>query len=292
MGWPNRQLSVIACALLTGGILSWVILPVHGAAPLGEIMPLGDSITFGNSTSADVPGGYRDRLNTALKNSGYSFTFVGSHSGNPSPQLTADGQMHQEGHGDYQVAMITNNLNANNQPPGLPSNGGGFWITGTGVRGPVNPRVVLLHIGTNDIYQDSLSAPGGNDTTKLQARLRNLIAEITTLRPNANVIVSTLIPIGTNAAKNYVTSYNRAIQKVIVPDFIALGKHVSFVDNYKNFVDSNGNVLMPSLLATDGLHPTQAGYNLMGDSWAAGIAAIVPEPSAHISCGAGATAAR
>jgi hypothetical protein len=52
------------------------------------IMPLGDSTTWGGAPSPPyviVPGGYRTRLYTDLQNAGYSFTFVGTSTDNPSP---------------------------------------------------------------------------------------------------------------------------------------------------------------------------------------------------------------
>lgn len=284
MRWLNRQLGLITYAFLVVAILSEAVPRVDAAVSLGKIMPLGDSITYGNSTPSDVPGGYRDRLNTDLKNAGYSFTSVGSHTSNPSTQLTTDGQTRQEGHGSYQVDMITNNLDGN--PSGLPGpNYGGYWLTGTGDRGPVDPDFVLLHIGTNDILNNIDLGNGGNDTSHLQTRLKNLITRIVTLRPNVNVIVSTVIPIAKNGMKDHVLTYNKAIRTVIVPDFVAAHKRVTYVDNYKNFVDANGNILgwgdpnfISPPLSSDGVHPTQAGYNLMGDTWAAGIKAITPTP--------------
>ena len=287
MRWLNRQLGLITSVLLAGAILSGAIPRVDAAMSLGKIMPVGDSITYGSSSPSIVPGAYRDRLNTDLKNAGYSFTFVGSSTANPSTQLTTDGQTHQEGHGSYQVDMITSNLDGN-IPNSAGPNDGGYWLTGTGDCGPVDPAFVLLHIGTNDIANNIDLGTGGNDTSHLQTRLRNLITKIVTLRPNANVIVSTLIPIATNEAKGKVLTYNEAIKKAIVPDFVAAKKYVSYVDNYKNFVDASGNILgwgdpnfISPPLSSDGLHPTQDGYNLMGDTWAAGIkaATATPEPS-------------
>ena len=272
----NRQVGVFQCVAIAGVILSWAVPQVYADVPLGEILLLGDSITYGSSTPSEVPGGYRGRLNANLKNAGYSFRFVGSQTGNPSGQLTADGQTHHEGYGSYQVDMIANNLNANNQPPGLPGNNDGYWLTGTGGRAAIYPSYVLLHIGTNDIHPNNDVGTGGADTSHLQTRLRSLITQIVTFRPKANVIVSTLIPIATNEAKYQVLDYNNAIKNTIVPEFVAQGKHVTYVDNYQNFIDQDGVVLMPLLLSRDGLHPSQEGFDLMGDTWAAGIQATTP----------------
>jgi len=58
-----------------------------------SILPLGDSITDG----FQVTGGYRTELYKRMTNAGASFSFLGSQTDNPSPTLTAGGQIHHEG---------------------------------------------------------------------------------------------------------------------------------------------------------------------------------------------------
>src|SRR6516225_1585036 len=83
------------------------------AATLADftIMPLGDSVTFGSGNFGQgVPGGYRTRLYTDLLQAGYSFTFVGTQTANPSPLLSQVGQTHHEGHPGYMISQTANNL--------------------------------------------------------------------------------------------------------------------------------------------------------------------------------------
>jgi lysophospholipase L1-like esterase len=65
---------------------------------------------------------------------------------------------------------------------------------------------------------------------------------------------------------------------VIVPKYESLGEKVAFIDQASNFVDANGNRIH---FASDNIHPDQAGYDLIADTWAAVIQqrAPVPEPS-------------
>src|SRR5712692_3908966 len=72
------------CGLVVPGTLG--ILLCWGAVAEADftIMPLGDSITYG----FPVPGGYRNRLYSDLRNAGYSFSFVGTSTDNPSSLLT------------------------------------------------------------------------------------------------------------------------------------------------------------------------------------------------------------
>src|SRR5262245_50352644 len=111
------------------------ILLSCGAAAQADltIMPLGDSITYG---LGGTPGGYRDRLYTDLQNAGFSFTFVGSSTENPSRLLSQAGQTHHEGHSGFRIDQIANNLDGNDRSSG---NNGGFWF-----HKPKPPDIVLL----------------------------------------------------------------------------------------------------------------------------------------------------
>jgi hypothetical protein len=72
---------------------------------LGNVMPLGDSITKGAPA-----GAYRDPLFALLKNGGYTFKFVGSLTENPTAALTAAGQDRHEGHSGMGMCWIDEHL--------------------------------------------------------------------------------------------------------------------------------------------------------------------------------------
>jgi hypothetical protein len=230
------------------------------------IMPLGDSITYGSG--GPIPGGYRTRLYSDLQDVGYSFTFVGTSTENPSRLLIQAGQTHHEGHPGYRIDQIANNLDGND-PSGnnISNNNGGFWF-----HKPSPPDMVLLHIGTNDILQNF-------QTSTMAMRLDKLIGQIVADSPTSRIFVSSIIPLVNANQNQLVQAYNTQIRDVIVPKYDSLGDNVFFVDQYPNFVDANGNVI--ARLLPDGIHPNQTGYDLMGDTWAAAIqqAAPVPEPS-------------
>jgi lysophospholipase L1-like esterase len=223
-----------------------------------NIMPLGDSITDGVGSAAG--GGYRAPLYTDLQNAGYSFTFVGSATDNPGP-LPAS-QQHHEGHPGYRVDQIANNLDGSD---GTGGNNGGSWF-----HNGAQPDIILLHIGTNDILQNF-------DVANLNARIDALVNQIVTDKPSADLIISSIIPIDNPTDNAEVQAYNTYIKNVLVPKYDALHDHVSYVDQYANFVDAGGN-LKSNLYAGDGIHPDDAGYALMATTWANGIAAI-PEPA-------------
>ena len=219
------------------------------AIDLGNIMPLGDSITRG--TAPTVPAGYRPRLYDDLTNAGYTFTFVGTQDGTATGDYTAAlvaaGQQHHEGHGSYTIENIDANLAS--YLSAIPT-----------------PKYVLLMIGTNDFIGDPNVE--SNAINKLDA----LIGHITASLPNAHLIVSNLTVRGEAAEESHIQTLFNPFVPDLVDAHAAKGEHVTFVDMH--------SVLTVSDLAPgDNCHPNQAGFDKLGDAWFGAITAV-PEPSA------------
>jgi hypothetical protein len=227
------------------------------------IMPLGASATWGGAPGFDiVPGGYRTRLYTDLQNAGYSFTFVGTSTDNPTAVLTQAGQAHHEGHPAYTLTQIANNLDGNDgSGNSFSNNNGGFWF-----HKPAPPNIILL-LGFADILY------GANASVAAQ-QMDKLIGQIVADSPSSLLFVSSLQPPLTNRIQT-VRDFNTQLRDVIVPKYQSLGDNVFFVDQYANFVDANGNIIH---IGHDGAHPDQTGYDLMGDTWAAALRQVLPLP--------------
>ncbi|MFG2049262.1 cellulose binding domain-containing protein [Micromonospora sp. NPDC048935] len=215
----RRWWAALAAAAAMAAAVPIATTPANAESNGGvRVMPLGDSITDG----FNVAGGYRIELWQRFTAGSYRIDFVGSQFNGPGSL----GDHDHEGHSGWTIAQIDANV-VN-------------WLRAT------NPRTVLLHIGTNDMYGDTSGAPG---------RLATLVDRITNTAPNADVFVATIIP--KSGADNQVRGYNAAIPG-IVQTRAAAGKRVHLVDMYRALTLSD---------LADGVHPNATGYRKMAVAW-------------------------
>jgi hypothetical protein len=264
--------------LVASGTLVWTAEGL--SADILRIMPLGDSITVGNT---NAPGwtipftfGYRGPLYTRLAGAGYKFQFVGS-SGEPwnlpfgsgfgapavirGPDLRTAGQDNHRGYGGATTNQILS--------------GGKVAGTAPGVAVPSvvdmlnadNPDVVLLMIGTNNYASPSA-------TTDLD----NLVSRIVTTKPNVKVIVAQIPPRA--GYQQSVVAYNNYIKNTLVPFYVAHGKHVSTVDQYANLLTNKNDLTsIDTSLYCDSAHLTPTANERLAQTWFTGIQAVVPGAS-------------
>jgi lysophospholipase L1-like esterase len=150
-----------------------------------------------------------------------SFKFVGS---------LASGDVldaHHEGHSGWRIDQISRKITG--------------WLE------TYKPDVVLLHIGTNDIWQhDVVSAP---------VRLSSLIDSILAYSSQTRIIVAQILPITKDAeSEAEVRKYNAGIGAIVslrTPRVRLVNMHDSF--SAEDLVD--------------GVHPTRSGYDKMARIW-------------------------
>ncbi|WP_426505513.1 RICIN domain-containing protein [Dactylosporangium sp. McL0621] len=159
-----------------------------------RVMPLGDSITNGETT----PGGYRINLWQRVVNGGYAVDFVGSQSNGPASL----GDHDHEGHSGWRIDQIDANVVG--------------WLN------TYQPHTVLLHIGTNDILQNY-------NVSTAPDRLSTLIDHITTTVPSAEVFVAQITPLANSSQDTAARTFNAAIPGM-VQNKVNAGKHVHQVD--------------------------------------------------------------
>ena len=206
-----------------GGAGAFDPCPATGAC---KILPLGDSITDGLT----VAGGYRIELFHLARTADKEITYVGGSQNGPTMVDGVPFPRAHEGHSGWTISQIDG-------------------IVPTPALG-VNPHIVLLHIGTNDMNSATAGAPD---------RLGTLIDQIITTLPNALLVVSNIIPFPVRASA--VTTYNAAVPGVVRTRSDA-GKHILFVDQFMGF---------PTTELQDGVHPNSTGYARMARAWFAAI---------------------
>jgi hypothetical protein len=249
---------------------------------LGQIMPIGDSITDG----FNLPPGYREDLYHLLTNNGYTFQFVGSATDRSTPTLDAAGDQHHEGHSGYVIRNLGTSPGTPYllpfTPPGAIADSLETWLPGCGCGGSgPNPNYILLMIGTNDIaFQYFLNGPRDNGVNSVEMRLDQLITQISTpdggLRPNAHLIVASITNTTDTGNRQNYANFAAAVP-AIVAAHQARGENVSYVDMF--------DALNPNTDLADYLHPNAQGYAKMAQVWYDGIVAAAgagaaPTPTA------------
>jgi lysophospholipase L1-like esterase len=201
------------------------------------VLPLGDSITHGFSSSDDA--GYRSALFALAVAANQKVTFVGSLSNGPSSVSGQSFPKNHEGHDGITVTGITGDV-----PPDK------AFTTA--------PHVVLLHIGTNDMTSNA-------DPTTTADQLDTLVTNLVQAAPDALVVVAKIVPLGYSN-----TNYDQYIAKIpdVVKAHASKNEHVVMVDMStlpSSDIHGNGNV-----------HPTDKGYADMADLWYGVIKGYLP----------------
>ncbi|WP_165423492.1 SGNH/GDSL hydrolase family protein [Ktedonosporobacter rubrisoli] len=195
-----------------------------------RIMPLGDSITAGDTFSkgfkTSVAGGYRTPLWSDCMQEQWHVVFVGSQVGGPA-SLTDKAH---EGHPGWRIDQISAHVVS--------------WLR------MYQPDIILLQIGTNDILQHY-------HVNTAPARLSYLLAQISSTLPLATTIVAQITPLGQPQLDAQVVAFNRTIP-LIVKSIADQGRHIEYTDMYDAVPESD---------LSDGIHPNSAGYVLMATVW-------------------------
>jgi lysophospholipase L1-like esterase len=214
----------------SGGASGFMPCPASGAC---KILPLGDSITDGLGVTGG--GCYRIELFSLALENDKDITFVGGSMNGPQ---MVDGQPFpraHEGHSGWTVSQIDGIVPSPALDP--------------------DPHIILLHIGTNDMYQ---GAAGATD------RLETLVDQILADLPDSLLVVSTIIPFPGSSSN--VSTFNAAVPG-IVQERADSGEHIVFVDQFEGF---------PTSELADGVHPNATGYARMANKWWGAIEEYLP----------------
>ena len=224
----GAALTVAAPALTTPPAAAAAAEPVR-------IMPLGDSIT-------GSPGCWRAILWNRLQAAGYTnIDFVGTL---PTQGCGVAHDGDNEGHGGI---LGTNIADQNLLPP---------WLAAT------DPDIVLMHLGTNDVWSNRSPAT-------ILAAYGKMVDQMRAQNPRTIVLVAQIIPMNPSNCADCaarVVALNQAI-----PAWAA-GKStvespVRVVDQFTGF--------NPATDTGDGVHPNDAGIQKMSDRWYPALAAAL-----------------
>jgi len=237
MTLPMRSVLAAALAVSVLALTPFVTRQASSAAPTApvRIMPLGDSIT-------GSPGCWRAILWNTLINAGYTnIDFVGTQ----PPQgcgVPYDGD--NEGHG----GALATGIVSQNQLPG--------WLAAT------NPDIVLMHLGTNDVWS-------GLSTTAILSAYTTLVTQMRASNPNMKILVAQIIPMNPancatcgqgvvaldNAIPGWASAHSTAQSPIIV------------VDQWTGFNAGTDTV--------DGVHPNDSGNQKMASKWYQALAPLL-----------------
>ncbi|HEY9834816.1 MAG TPA: SGNH/GDSL hydrolase family protein [Stenomitos sp.] len=203
-----------------------------------RIMPLGDSITQGNTKH----NSYRRPLWLELRKAGYNVDFVGSTRENfkglsPSSDFDPD----HEGHWGWRVDEALERIDG--------------WMRIS------EPDIVLIHLGNNDLTR-------GQSLESTIEELRQLIQRIRAVNPRVKLLIAQIIPCG-NPAR--IQQLNKLIGN-LARRTNTQESPIVVVDQFRGFNPKAG------VDTYDGCHPSEVGEQKMASRWLAALKKVLPNP--------------
>jgi hypothetical protein len=202
-------------------------------------LPFGDSITRGAKSSDD--GGYRAPLYKLILAAKQKATFTGSQAHGPAQVSGQPFPRNHQGHAGWTIDPGYNMISSS-------YSGISTLLPSPALNG--NPHIILLMIGTNDLF--------ARDTANMATRLEVLLDDIAKDAPKTLIVLAQITPLESN--NSALTAYNAKIPG-IVQAHAAKGQHIIGVDMSK----------LPTNQLADGTHPNDQGYAYMANIWYAAI---------------------
>lgn len=135
-----------------------------------------------------------------------------------------------------------------------------LWRLANGELDGVDPRIVVLQAGTNNVAEE-IGVKGREElVTDVTRGMRALLALIRSKAPRATIVRTAIFPRNDNMALMPVI---RAINENLAR--LADGRTVRFLDINHRLADRNG-VLFEGMMNPDLLHPTERAYQIWADA--------------------------
>lgn len=233
-----RKAAVLSAVLTVLTIVTALLIvspapPAHAATT--RIMPLGDSIT-------GSPGCWRALLWNRLQSAGHTDIDMVGTLGPQGCGVPYDGD--NEGHGGF----LATNVADQNQLVG--------WLAAT------RPDVVLMHFGTNDVWNN-------RPVTTIIAAFDKLVDQMRASNPGMRILVAKIIPMNPGNCADCgqrVVNLNNAIPGWASGKSTAASP-ITVVDQWTGFSTGTDT--------GDGVHPNAAGDRKMSDRWFPALSAAL-----------------
>jgi len=136
-----------------------------------------------------------------------------------------------------------------------------LWRIENGELDGVNPRVIVLMAGTNDVGKEAPATGAQVAATRIGDRIGVLLQAVRAKAPDATVILMGVLPRGDSpAAMPVIDGVNRRIAR------LADGNKVRYL-NINRLLTSADGALLPGMMMDEQLHPALPGYRV----WAAAL---------------------
>ena len=150
-----------------------------------------------------------------------------------------------------------------------------MWRLEHGEMDGTNPKVVVVHIGTNNTAPGYKYNAAPNPPGEIADGILVVCKKVRELAPKARIVLMKVFPRGKTPADPYrgkVAAVNAELDRRLASFH---DDRLTVIDMHDKFVDAEGNISLD--LTIDYLHPTAKGYDL----WAAALAPIIEK-----ECGA------
>ncbi|WNI14502.1 SGNH/GDSL hydrolase family protein [Actinacidiphila sp. ITFR-21] len=232
-----RGAGVPAALLTVAAAITLALLTTSGSAVESRprppfpvrVMPLGDSITWGQGSTGDA--GYRKPLwRLVAGQSRYAVRFVGSERNGDLPEPA------NEGHRGWTIGQVRGRVDG--------------WLAVS------RPDVVLLHLGINDLRHNV-------DVARAPDRLAELVDRIYADRPGVSVVYMGLLPVASHQRTPLTT---RLRAEVAAFDRRAAALQAAERRRGRAFWYVTPPDLTVAEMS-DGVHPDDAGYRRMAEAF-------------------------
>ena len=152
-----------------------------------------------------------------------------------------------------------------------------LWSIEDGELTGLEPKVIVLQAGTNNLSEDLLPADETDKENEVVTGIRMILDVMRTQVPGATIVLTGIFPRNDKSGSTRLFPVITAINARLAA--LANGSNIRFVDINDKLADSNGK-LYPGL-TLDGLHPTVKGYQIWADALKPVFMQVMGPPAAE-----------